>query len=820
MKSLRLLLCVVAAAMFSAGNAYAQQSDRVFFSFNAANGLADNSAQTIKCTRTGRMVISTIGHVNFYDGGSFTHIDPTEKNVFPLPGYNGHYHMYFDRFHHLWLKDRRSVTCVDLLTERFIEDVGSVIRELGLKQHIDDMFGDSDSRLWFRYGNKLYSPDIQKELTVSRGRGFLQDVDVYADSILIEFFSNGSADAYELKSGRHLFATSAFTDSDSLNYASSSVLLMDGDCVFQIRNGAESGVLLCFNVAKRQWQRLLDTPYHLNNMAIFNGVLYIASEYGYWEYELVTGMKKHHEGLKLSRDRSLVTDVNTLCFDRQGGMWIGTERRGLLFSKAVSSPFLSYRLGDPAIADIQKMMDDKLQSLQDIVLPRHVNFRYVDSRGWQWEGTYNGLVLRKPNSKKAIVYTNHNGLMNNMVRSIIEDDDHNMWASTSYGISHLVIKGDVIQKHIETYTPFDNVPNESFIDGAAMKLSDGRLVMQSIDHIIILDPSRFKNDTISRIKLYPKLIRLLVNGQRIEAGREYDGRVILKRSITRVGELSVNYNQNSLSLTFSGLNYARPIQTYYRVRVKGVYDQWRLLSYSNSDGLVDSRGLLHLPLHGLAPGKYAIELQASMLPDYWPQEPFVWVINIEQPWWRSTGIYLLLALLLLIVALVNFFYFYRNTRLRLMVNNEEGELLKRIKSYADRCDSLTGEVLTPYSVSPAEYFGVREESDKEFVEAMLRIVPFINENKDSRINMKKLADLTGVNKEKLYELLAANLYKSPRQLAGRLRLQEVAKLLTETNISVEELAERYRFVSPNYLISSFYHQYRCTPSDYRNSNAL
>ena len=164
MKSLRLLLCVVAAAMFSAGNAYAQQSDRVFFSFNAANGLADNSAQTIKCTRTGRMVISTIGHVNFYDGGSFTHIDPTEKNVFPLPGYNGHYHMYFDRFHHLWLKDRRSVTCVDLLTERFIEDVGSVIRELGLKQHIDDMFGDSDSRLWFRYGNKLYSPDIQKEL--------------------------------------------------------------------------------------------------------------------------------------------------------------------------------------------------------------------------------------------------------------------------------------------------------------------------------------------------------------------------------------------------------------------------------------------------------------------------------------------------------------------------------------------------------------------------------------------------------------------------------------------------------------------------------
>ena len=71
---------------------------RVFYSFDASNGLADNSAQTIKCTKTGRMVISTIGHINFYDGDNFTHIDPRPDDLFPLPKYNGHYHNYFDRF--------------------------------------------------------------------------------------------------------------------------------------------------------------------------------------------------------------------------------------------------------------------------------------------------------------------------------------------------------------------------------------------------------------------------------------------------------------------------------------------------------------------------------------------------------------------------------------------------------------------------------------------------------------------------------------------------------------------------------------------------
>ena len=87
---------------------YAERMERVFFSYDASNGLADNSAQTIKCTKTGRMVITTIGHVNFFDGAGFVHIDPTPENDFPLPKYFGHYHLYFDQHHHLWVKDKNA----------------------------------------------------------------------------------------------------------------------------------------------------------------------------------------------------------------------------------------------------------------------------------------------------------------------------------------------------------------------------------------------------------------------------------------------------------------------------------------------------------------------------------------------------------------------------------------------------------------------------------------------------------------------------------------------------------------------------------------
>ena len=119
-------------------------AERVFYSYDASDGLADNSAQSILCTRTGRMLISTIGHINFYDGDTFVHIDPEEENIFPLPKYRGHYHLYFDKHHHLWVKDQRQVTCVDLTMERFVTNVGDILKELGMKE---------------RYSQAIYSTD-------------------------------------------------------------------------------------------------------------------------------------------------------------------------------------------------------------------------------------------------------------------------------------------------------------------------------------------------------------------------------------------------------------------------------------------------------------------------------------------------------------------------------------------------------------------------------------------------------------------------------------------------------------------------------------
>ena len=344
-------------------------SERVFSSYDASNGLADNSSQSILCTKTGRMLISTIGHINFYDGDTFVHIDPQEESIFPLPKYTGHYHLYFDKHHHLWVKDQRQVTCVDLTLERFATNVGDIFKGLGMQETVEDLFADVNNHLWLLSGNTLYGVDDNTEINV-RHASELQDVAVYNNRLLLQFFGNGTVSAMDLKTGQHQFDVQAFTNGDTLRFSNSSVILPDSNIYYQIRNGEKEALLLRLDIEKRQWTQLMALPYHLNNMVLKDGVLYIASEYGEGMYDVATGEKEHVEVIKMSRFRTLETDINTIAFDRQGGMWLGTERRGILYSPPFRSAFVNYNWSQPEALAYEALLSRTLTNLPQLPIPR------------------------------------------------------------------------------------------------------------------------------------------------------------------------------------------------------------------------------------------------------------------------------------------------------------------------------------------------------------------------------------------------------------------------------------------------------------------
>ena len=807
-----IILLTVLLSILTAGAV--NVSPRVFRNYTAANGLADNGAQTILCTKTGRLVITTAGQINFYDGASFSYIDPLDENIYALSEYRGNYHLYFDKYHHIWLKNTGSVTCVELITERFVPSIEDVFAEFGVKERVMDLFVDRTGVVWLLTANGLYSVATKQYIKPRAGLN-LQDLEVYKDKFLMLFYENGLMEMYDIAKGKRLTENRPYNDEMARHYAASSLTLLDSTKVYQIRNGAKEAILMQYDVPRKEWTELLRTPYHLNSMVKRDSLLYVPCEYGYWTVNENNQETTHIEALSIVSGQPLETDINVIAFDRQGGMWAGTENRGILYSMPYKQPFHAYAWGTPIANQLGSMMSNVNQGPK--FRDRTVNCVFKDSRGWTWVGTSQGLlVYRRESDLLPQVYTTKDGLYNNIVHSIVEDQAHHIWVATSYGISVVLFNEDDRVHYINSYNEYDHVPNEAFVNGKAMLLPDGQIAMQSLDHVVLFDPTKMATlDSNYPFKIYPKLIKLYVNGVDVNPTTEIDGKRILDRALSRVWGLNLNYNQNSLTLVFSALNYFRPQQTFYRVRVLGLDEEWRVLSSFSSD-MVDKDGLLHLPLIALRPGNYTIQVQASLAPDVWDTRPYEWTIDVNEPWWRSVGMFGLLAFVLVVMAGINLFYYMKNANLRAMRNSEEIGLINRIYAFVDRCNT-SAEVLEPVV---EEYTSAQPdpqvELDEDFLKIYKKIAHVVEfERKKKKMTMRRLSNAAGMDAKTFYQVITTNIFKSPRPLIKQARLQQAERMLRNTKEPLEVIADKCGFISVNFLISQFFQVHHVTPDQYR-----
>ena len=807
-----IILLTVLLSILTAGAV--NVSPRVFRNYTAANGLADNGAQTILCTKTGRLVITTAGQINFYDGASFSYIDPLDENIYALSEYRGNYHLYFDKYHHIWLKNTGSVTCVELITERFVPSIEDVFAEFGVKERVMDLFVDRTGVVWLLTANGLYSVATKQYIKPRAGLN-LQDLEVYKDKFLMLFYENGLMEMYDIAKGKRVAENRPYNEETARHFAASSLVMMDSTKVYQIRNGAKEAILMQYDVPRKEWTELLRTPYHLNSLVKHDSLLYVPCEYGYWTVHESSYETTHFEALSIVSRQPLETDINVIAFDRQGGMWAGTESRGILYSRPYKPPFIPYAWGTPTANQLGSMMSNVNQwpKFRD----RTVNCVFKDSRGWTWVGTSQGLqVYRRESDLLPQVYTTKDGLYNNIVHSIVEDQAHHIWVATSYGISVVLFDEDDKVHFINSYNEYDHVPNEVFVNGKAMLLPDGQIAMQSLDHVVLFDPTKMSTlDNNYPFKIYPKLIKLMVNGIDVTPTTEIDGKRILDRALSRVWGLDLNYNQNSLTLVFSALNYFRPQQTFYRVRVLGLDEEWRILSPFSSD-MVDKDGLLHLPLIALRPGHYTIQVQASLAPDVWDTRPYEWTIDVNEPWWRSVGLFGLLAFVLVVMAGINLFYYMKNANLRAMRNSEEIGLINRIYAFVDRCNT-SAEVLEPVV---EEYTSAQPdpqvELDEDFLKIYKKIAHVVEfERKKKKMTMRRLSNAAGMDAKTFYQVITTNIFKSPRPLIKQARLQQAERMLRNTKEPLEVIADKCGFISVNFLISQFFQVHHVTPDQYR-----
>jgi signal transduction histidine kinase len=227
--------------------------------------------------------------------------------------------------------------------------------------------------------------------------------------------------------------------------------------------------------------------------------------------------------------------------------------------------------------------------------------------------------------------------------SIIEDDRHNLWIGTLFGLCRFNTESGLTK----TYSKEDGLPVTYHQYGAACKDRDGRLVFGGIGGIYSFHP-----DSIATNTYMPPVVitdfRLFKRSVPVAAAKN----AILTRNIAYTSRIELRHNQNDLTFEFAVLDYNLPSDNQYAYKLEGYQDAWietdadnRIATYTNLD-----------------PGEYVFRVKGSNNDGVWNKEGAFVSLIIRPPVWQTTWAYI--AYFVLFLLLLRGYIYWRTRRLR------------------------------------------------------------------------------------------------------------------------------------------------------------
>ena len=86
--------------------------------------------------------------------------------------------------------------------------------------------------------------------------------------------------------------------------------------------------------------------------------------------------------------------------------------------------------------------------------------------------------------------------------------------------------------------------------------------------------------------------------------------------------------------------------------------------------------------------------------------------------------------------------------------NDEKDMMRRLRGFADRCIELHDEQLAPAVAYTTNILDDNETEDQAFDEVMLKLIPYFAQHRMEHFRFKDLADIAEMNKGELYVLPA------------------------------------------------------------------
>lgn len=310
-----------------------------------------------------------------------------------------------------------------------------------------------------------------------------------------------------------------------------------------------------------------------------------------------------------------------------------------------------------------------------------INYIFEDTKHFIWFATEGGGVCRlSPDKKSFKTLTTSNGLPSNFIFAIQQDDNGQMWVSTSKGL--VSMRQDF--SNLTVYTTANGLLNDQFNYSSAFKDDEGRLYFGSVKGMVSFKPK----DLVAGKFVPPLYITgLQVFNEELTIGDTKNG---LNQSIIHTDKITLPHSMSSISIDFAALSYISPSMIEYRYTMDGLDKEWinlqanRKVYYTN-----------------LTPGRYVFKVKAVTNGIETPADKTL-VIVILPPWWATPFAYFMYTLLAGILL-----YYIVSTYHRRQLNKKEKEIYE---SKIEFFTNVAHEIRTPLTLikGPVENLMERE----------------------------------------------------------------------------------------------------------------
>jgi signal transduction histidine kinase/ligand-binding sensor domain-containing protein len=384
-------------------------------------------------------------------------------------------------------------------------------------------------------------------------------------------------------------------------------------------------------------------------------------------------------------------DVRCIFYEeRSGGLWVGTAGGGLNRFDQTTGRFTAYR-HDPQNShtlshnDVRCIYGDSpgflwvgtyggglnkfdkntlrvkhYSTANSGLSSNYINCFYVDKYGVLWIGTKGGgLDKFSPANENFQIYRERDGLPDDSIYGILEDEAENLWISTGKGLCRFHTRRETFKN----FSIDEGLGNDTFNAGAYYKNRSGEMFFGGKKGLDSFSPVQIRDDMNK-----PEIVitGFFLANKPVSIYRFAPGSP-LQKPVYATGTLTLTHRQNMFAFEFAALHYAEPRRNHYKYKLEDYNREWIETGWKNRRAVFTN----------IPAGEYTFRVIGSNKDGVWNNEGASLKIKILPPPWKTWWAYILYSLVIAGVLYLLWSAWNKRYLKRLVVEQEKELALKR-----------------------------------------------------------------------------------------------------------------------------------------------